>query len=84
MHRGNNRQFNIQAMGSIQLCQPLRDRDVLSGTIITEIDNRALFLLQTEDTRYNRLQFDARGLATILYQFAKLKYVIGSEFIDAW
>ncbi|WP_371218247.1 hypothetical protein ACA350_09175 [Orientia tsutsugamushi] len=52
MHRGNNRQFNIQEMGSIQLCQTLRDRDVLSGTIITEIDNRALFLLQTEDTRY--------------------------------
>ncbi|WP_342637988.1 RAP domain-containing protein [Orientia tsutsugamushi] len=30
------------------------------------------------------MQFDARGLATILYRFAKLKYVIGSEFIDAW
>ncbi|KJV74218.1 RAP domain protein [Orientia tsutsugamushi str. TA763] len=84
MHRRSNRQFNIQAMGSIQLCQTLRDRDVLSGTIITEIYNRALFLLQTEDARYNRLQFDARGLATILYQFAKLNYVIGSEFIDAW
>ncbi|SPR13930.1 hypothetical protein [Orientia tsutsugamushi] len=84
MHRRSNTQFNIQAMGSIQLCQTLKDRDVLSETIITEICNRALFLLQTEDTRYNRLQFDARGLATILYQFAKLNYVIGSEFIDAW
>ncbi|SPR10822.1 hypothetical protein [Orientia tsutsugamushi] len=84
MHRRSNTQFNIQAMGSIQLCQPLKDRDVLSKTIITEIYNRALFLLQTEDTRYTRLQFDARGLATILYQFAKLNYVIGPEFIDAW
>ncbi|WP_231108517.1 RAP domain-containing protein [Orientia tsutsugamushi] len=84
MHRRSNREFNIQAMGSIQLCQSLRDRDVLSGTIITEIYNRALFLLQTEDPRYIRLQFDARGLATILYQFAKLNYVIGHEFIDAW
>ncbi|WP_231966125.1 RAP domain-containing protein [Orientia tsutsugamushi] len=62
----------------------LKDRDVLSKPIITEIYNRALFLLQTEDARYNRLQFDARGLATILYQFAKLNYVIGSEFIEAW
>ncbi|WP_231966042.1 RAP domain-containing protein [Orientia tsutsugamushi] len=62
----------------------LKDRDVLSKPIITEIYNRALFLLQTEDARYNRLQFDARGLATILYQFAKLNYVIGHEFIYAW
>ncbi|WP_231967712.1 RAP domain-containing protein [Orientia tsutsugamushi] len=62
----------------------LKDRDVLSKPIITEIYNRALFLLQTEDARYNRLQFDARGLATILYQFAKLNYVIGWEFIEAW
>ncbi|WP_230595040.1 RAP domain-containing protein [Orientia tsutsugamushi] len=62
----------------------LKDRDVLSKPIITEIYNRALFLLQTEDARYNKLQFDARGLATILYQFAKLNYVIGSEFIEAW
>ncbi|WP_371223374.1 hypothetical protein [Orientia tsutsugamushi] len=77
MHRGSSTQFNIQAMGSIQLCKMLKDRDVLSKPIITEIYNRALFLLQTEDARYNRLQFDARGLATILYQFAKLNYVIG-------
>ncbi|SPR06737.1 RNA-binding protein [Orientia tsutsugamushi] len=84
MHRGSSTQFNIQAMGSIQLCKMLKDRDVLSKPIITEIYNRALFLLQTEDARYNRVQFDARGLATILYQFAKLNYVIGSEFIDAW
>ncbi|SPM44553.1 RNA-binding protein [Orientia tsutsugamushi] len=84
MHRRSNRQFNIQAMGSIQLCQTLKDRDVLSKTIITEIYNRALFLLQTEDPRYSRLLFDARGLATILYQFAKLNYVLGHEFIDAW
>ncbi|WP_231965872.1 RAP domain-containing protein [Orientia tsutsugamushi] len=62
----------------------LKDRDVLSKPIITKIYNRALFLLQNEDARYNRLQFDARGLATILYQFAKLNYVIGSEFIEAW
>ncbi|WP_371253486.1 RAP domain-containing protein [Orientia tsutsugamushi] len=62
----------------------LKDRDVLSKPIITEIYNRALFLLQTEDARYNRVQFDARGLATILYQFAKLNYVIGWEFIEAW
>ncbi|KJV50952.1 putative repeat protein [Orientia tsutsugamushi str. Gilliam] len=84
MHRGSSTQFNIQAMSSIQLCKMLKDRDVLSKPIITEIYNRALFLLQTEDARYNRLQFDARGLATILYQFAKLNYVIGSEFIEAW
>ncbi|KJV91036.1 RAP domain protein [Orientia tsutsugamushi str. UT76] len=84
MHRGSSTQFNIQAMGSIQLCKMLKDRDVLSKPIITEIYNRALFLLQTEDARYNRLQFDARGLATILYQFAKLNYVIGWEFIEAW
>ncbi|BAG40345.1 repeat-containing protein A_04 [Orientia tsutsugamushi str. Ikeda] len=84
MHRGSSTQFNIQAMGSIQLCKMLKDRDVLSKPIITEIYNRALFLLQTEDARYNRVQFDARGLATILYQFAKLNYVIGSEFIEAW
>ncbi|WP_371254187.1 RAP domain-containing protein [Orientia tsutsugamushi] len=62
----------------------LKDRDVLSKPIITEIYNRALFLLQNEDARYNGLQFDARGLATILYQFAKLNYVIGFEFIEAW
>ncbi|SPR14832.1 RNA-binding protein [Orientia tsutsugamushi] len=84
MHRRSNTQFNIHAMGSIQLCRILKDRSILSETIITEIYNRALFLLQTEDARYNRLQFDARGLATILYQFAKLNYVIGSEFIEAW
>ncbi|WP_371220007.1 RAP domain-containing protein [Orientia tsutsugamushi] len=84
MHRGSSTQFNIQAMGSIQLCKMLKDRDVLSKPIITEIYNRALFLLQTEDARYNRLQFDARGLATILYQFAKLNYVIGHEFIYSW
>ncbi|WP_445668618.1 hypothetical protein [Orientia tsutsugamushi] len=30
------------------------------------------------------MQFDARDLATILYQFAKLNYVIDLEFIDAW
>ncbi|SPR13999.1 RNA-binding protein [Orientia tsutsugamushi] len=39
-------------MGSIQLCQMLKDREVLSKTTITDIYNRALFLLQTEDTRY--------------------------------
>ncbi|CAM80406.1 hypothetical protein OTBS_1340 [Orientia tsutsugamushi str. Boryong] len=77
-------QLNIQAMDSIKLCRMLKDRKILSETIITEILNRALFLLQTEDTRYNRLQFDARGLATIVYQLAKLDYGISTEFLHAW
>ncbi|KJV57262.1 FAST kinase-like, subdomain 1 family protein [Orientia chuto str. Dubai] len=85
MYHRPNPQYNIQAMGSIKLCQLLsREGHSLSKAVIDEIHNRALFLLQTEDLRYRHLKFDARGLATVLYQFAKLRYGISTEFINAW
>ncbi|KJV55018.1 RAP domain protein [Orientia chuto str. Dubai] len=82
--RPNPQQSNIQSMNSIQLCQKLKDRNI-SSEVIKEIHDRALFLLQTNDPRYSRYKFDARGLSTILNQLVKSrKYNISAEFLNAW
>ncbi|WP_375326619.1 RAP domain-containing protein [Candidatus Tisiphia endosymbiont of Nemotelus uliginosus] len=72
---------NIMRMGSIKLCQIFKYNPI-NASLKVAIYHRALQLLSEEENSY--LWFNARGLATILYQFSIHDIPVEQYFIDAW